>query len=81
MRTKKPKSVTPDQLKEWRKRMGGISQSEAAKQLRVPFRTYQNWEFGRPQAFPSWLREQMQKPKPKKREPRDDAQLSFEDQE
>lgn len=52
------KSVPKGQIAKWRKRMG-FSQKEAAAWLNVPKRTYQNWEHGRPQAFPDWLRQQM----------------------
>ncbi len=68
------KSVPKAQLANWRKRMG-FSQRAASEFLRVPFRTYQNWEAGRPQGFPDWLRQQMKRPK---KEAKDDpAQLSL----
>jgi len=74
------KSVPPDRLKAWRKRKG-FSQAQAADFLQVPVRTYQNWEGGRPQAFPDWLRQQMNRTKEKKVKGADPAQLSFQETE
>ncbi len=36
----------PDALRAWRAR-SGMSQSEAARRLRIPVDTLQNWEIGR----------------------------------
>lgn len=69
-----PRPVPKTQIINWRKRMK-FSQREAAEWLKVPKRTYQNWELGRPQAFPDWLRQQLDR---KKTEPKSDpAQLSL----
>lgn len=70
------KSVSKTTLANWRTRMG-FTQVTAAEFLKVPLRTYQNWELGRPQAFPDWLRQQLQRKK--KDAQTDPAQMTFED--
>ena len=54
-----------------------FTQEQAAAFLRVPMRTYQNWEGGGPHAFPEWLRQQLRRPKGKRAGADASAQLSF----
>ena len=54
--------MTWEELKDWREslvkkrgtRIKGYSQSDIARELGVPVRTYQNWEQGR-SPVPSWV--------------------------